>query len=563
MGIRAFGVVLALAGSAAAASPIDWNDYITAELGRGYAPARPADARPAAGAPGRSLTIALLMARRHWDELTPATRQRVAPYLQRPAGGGGVSDGVPGYRNPARVTSQASAHFRVHYIDRTLYPSDPDAAAPAYVTQVLAQMENVWNVEHGQLGYAPVPSDAATANNGGDGLYDVYLLELYRPRENIFFYGLTNTDNVATDDPNRPYGTSSYLLLDDDFASDEFGFADPSLPLRVTAAHEYFHAIQFGYDYWEDAAFMEQSSTWMEDMVYPDIHDNYQYLGEPYTDSDGNGQYDTGEPFTDRNGDGTRGEGSAEFPEFHLDAYDDFELPGYAVLVQLIQYGRFLWPRFLTERYGAQVVRATWEQCARVEGANAFEAADAALAGVGGSLSAAYQEYATWNYDVDRYADGANYPRAWIDTTDSGGVDLSSTSSPSLSGMADAGYAVQMHLSTVYQQIRSPVGTYHFTATGGLPALTLLVDRGSGALDAQVVDLNAGSGTWTAPAGALRAVAVISNTSHYSDGMSWSLRGGEGGSSEAEGGGGTVDPWALLGLAGLAAALRRRGWGTA
>jgi len=42
----------------------------------------------------------------------------------------------------------------------------------------------------------------------------------------------------------------------------------PNTPLdniKVTAAHEFNHAIQFGYDYWEETWLMEATATWIED----------------------------------------------------------------------------------------------------------------------------------------------------------------------------------------------------------------------------------------------------------------------------------------------------------
>ena len=53
--------------------------------------------------------------------------------------------------------------------------------------------------------------------------------------------------------------------------------------LKVTIAHEFYHAIQFAYDVGEDIYFMEESSTWMEDMVCPEVNDNYNYLPYFYT----------------------------------------------------------------------------------------------------------------------------------------------------------------------------------------------------------------------------------------------------------------------------------------
>ena len=50
--------------------------------------------------------------------------------------------------------------------------------------------------------------------------------------------------------------------------------------MRVTAAHEFFHAVQFGYDYFEDVWLMEASSAWVEDEIFDDIDDNRQYLAK-------------------------------------------------------------------------------------------------------------------------------------------------------------------------------------------------------------------------------------------------------------------------------------------
>ena len=46
----------------------------------------------------------------------------------------------------------------------------------------------------------------------------------------------------------------------------------------MTAAHEYFHAIQFGYDGWEKPWLLEASAVWMEEEIYDYINDCYQYM---------------------------------------------------------------------------------------------------------------------------------------------------------------------------------------------------------------------------------------------------------------------------------------------
>ncbi len=92
------------------------------------------------------------------------------------------------------------------------------------------------------------------------------------------YYGYCAPDG---DQPNTGNGrAAAYCVLDNDYARSQFGIA-PINALRVTAAHEFFHAIQFAYDVDEDIWFMEGTATWVEDEVYDSINDNYQYL--PYS----------------------------------------------------------------------------------------------------------------------------------------------------------------------------------------------------------------------------------------------------------------------------------------
>ena len=48
--------------------------------------------------------------------------------------------------------------------------------------------------------------------------------------------------------------------------------------IKVTAAHEYYHAVQFGYDGWEKPWLLESSATWMEEEIFDEINDCYQYM---------------------------------------------------------------------------------------------------------------------------------------------------------------------------------------------------------------------------------------------------------------------------------------------
>ena len=67
-------------------------------------------------------------------------------------------------------------------------------------------------------------------------------------------------------------------MLDNDYAADEFPSGTPLDNMRVTAAHEYMHAVQFAYDWLEDAWLMEATATWAEDEVFDSVDDNVHYL---------------------------------------------------------------------------------------------------------------------------------------------------------------------------------------------------------------------------------------------------------------------------------------------
>ena len=61
----------------------------------------------------------------------------------------------------------------------------------------------------------------------------------------------------------------------------------------MTAAHEFFHAVQFHYDIGEDIWFMEGTATWIEDEAYDDVNDSLRYLpsgpmGQPLVPLDRN-----------------------------------------------------------------------------------------------------------------------------------------------------------------------------------------------------------------------------------------------------------------------------------
>lgn len=157
-------------------------------------------------------------------------------------------------------------------------PTDADAnGKPDFVDDAIATMDEVWD-SMADLGFRPPKPDGNSKNKGPNSKTDIYLANI----GDAGVYGY-----CSTDDPNSaragsaqyPYfDFSAYCVLDNDYSGQEFPDGTPLSNLQVTAAHEFFHAIQFAYDGAEDGWLMEGTATSMEDVVYDDINDNHQFL---------------------------------------------------------------------------------------------------------------------------------------------------------------------------------------------------------------------------------------------------------------------------------------------
>jgi hypothetical protein len=171
--------------------------------------------------------------------------------------------------------------------------------------------------------------------------------------------------------------------------NDYDGFPNtPVYNIQVTAAHEFNHAIQFGYDVWEESWLMEATAVWMEDEVYDDVNDNLQYLPD-YLDNP-----DTCMP--------------SETPGLHW-------------------YGDWIFPRFISEHHGGQsTIRSIWENSVNYDsffGSFAFNAIGDALSGVGTSLSSVFEGFTAANYvmsicptnDPYCYEEAASYPSVYVE----------------------------------------------------------------------------------------------------------------------------------------------------
>jgi hypothetical protein len=159
-------------------------------------------------------------------------------------------------------------HVRVHYVGD---PADRDSPAPAstrvggvpdWIVSVGESAETAWTRETA-LGFPPPPADDGDgAERGGDARYDIYVCDLAS-------HDLGELAATVADPPGSGF---SYIVVDNDYAAAEVAPLTTAgvAQLRVTVAHELFHAIQIGEGRGRLPEWLaEASAVWMEGIVAP------------------------------------------------------------------------------------------------------------------------------------------------------------------------------------------------------------------------------------------------------------------------------------------------------
>ncbi len=344
-------------------------------------------------------TPIFLEVKANWDRLSARTRKILKSYVERPS-----------YNFTEYVYDTPEGHFKIHYVregDNAVFNPDGDLNVnghPDWVDTVGMVLEHVWDTELNVLGYNQPPSDGDypdTEDNGGDGKYDIYLL-------NIAYLGYTQGEFIVASP--YPGSATSFIALDNDYL--EHTQHSQLEWVQVTSAHEFFHAIQMGYDgteyeredklakpYW-----MEMSAVWMEDMVYDGVNDYLGYLSYFFN-----------------------------HPDWSLKTFSyEMIMPDSA----LHPYGSCVWPIYLTERsypsipagFDATIIRDIWEECAKVPGSNAIDypggesATDKALQARGITFEEAFREFTVWNYFTGTrtrtqlfYSEGDMFPEVKVE----------------------------------------------------------------------------------------------------------------------------------------------------
>jgi hypothetical protein len=199
----------------------------------------------------------------HYDEFTPSQQMKISEVMQRP-------------ELETSIVSP-SGIFRIHF-------DESGINKPEYsINDLAAAFDSAYSFEVNYLGYPPPPGDN---NLGGDDKFDVYVRNL-----NGGLYGVT-TPEVSIGD-----GKSiTYIEIDNSFGKNEGYNSFGINAARVTAAHEFHHAIQLGNYVFrsDDKYYYELTSTAFEEFVYDEVNDYYAYISSYFRNTDNRLQNNNG-----------------------------------------------------------------------------------------------------------------------------------------------------------------------------------------------------------------------------------------------------------------------------
>ena len=271
-------------------------------------------------------------------------------------------------------------HYSVtgtHAVRDGLTDTLPDGR-PRYVHTAAEALTRAYELLLDSLGFLPPLSDSQLG--GGTSIYDVYLART--PYAGFTAAELAYGRIVGND---TILAASAYSVVHPTFS----GFVIPVAPydyLRITCAHEFFHAVHFAYDVeekpnWQQYGFwLEGTAVWFEDYTYPDVND-WEYLPSYFN-----------------------------APERSLTFSN--------VATGVRPYGAgSVWAFYLVERYGGPaILRDIWNRCGLKSGDNTLPAMDSVLTVRGSSLDESWHEFATWcmqtssRWQPGTFAQGAQWP---------------------------------------------------------------------------------------------------------------------------------------------------------
>lgn len=246
-----------------------------------------------------------------------------------------------------------SGYFRLHYTLSGTHavPGNHSAnsGTPEYVKAAASYFDHAQQVTCFSRGFrTPVLSD-------DDRYFDVYIYDLQGK------YGITFPKKIYEMTKTKQRRASCKIAVDNNYAPEK-GFADRwDNCLKVTAAHEFFHAVQYAYNIDADYWWKEATATWNEDEIYDDVNDYIRYIHRVFAS-----------------------------PENSLEK---------------TSYGGVVFAKYLSEHYGGYpIIRHIWD----IQGSVYDTSTKAIDQGIkdfypGRSLSTAFKNYAAYNFNPAQY----------------------------------------------------------------------------------------------------------------------------------------------------------------
>ncbi|HPF34454.1 MAG TPA: FlgD immunoglobulin-like domain containing protein [Candidatus Krumholzibacteria bacterium] len=248
---------------------------------------------------------------------------------------------------------------------------NPANGIPDYVERCAQYMDESWEKEIVEMGFTAPPTHP----------YPVSF-------ESMGSYGYTTVVS----------GTATRIVLHNTF----IGFPPNDDPdgnvlgaAKVTCAHEFKHASQRAQSGWSEGGWVELDATWMEDVVYDQVNDYYNYLTSGSGISSPTSSLDTG------------GSGS----------YEDC-----------------IFQHWMSETWGDQIIIDLWDWRSTHTTQSMLVSYDSILFQNGSSLVNGYPEFAAWNYACGvrsvagfGYGEAADYNSSAVTTVSTYPYSLSSS----------------------------------------------------------------------------------------------------------------------------------------
>jgi len=279
-------------------------------------------------------TIALVEAYNIMQTLPEATRERLRPMFSRPWG---------------LSQTYGTSHFLFHYTT-----SGSDATTASFVTTMGSAFEAAWDHLNSTRGFEIPPSDGSA---GGDNRYDVYIRNLSS--------GILGYCEPEANVPSTPENdATSFINMRNSYSSYSYS---PTQLMQQTAVHELFHSFQMGYDVGEEPWFMEVSSVWIEDDLYPSYDEEHSFLSVFFNN-----------------------------PDVTITTYNSSH-----------EYGSYHFATYLTEKFGDDTMFEIWDQCKWV---SILAAIQGVASDNGSSRNACFSEFFVWNLFTGSRSGLGHYP---------------------------------------------------------------------------------------------------------------------------------------------------------